>query len=390
MRVALVYQYFNLAGSLERERVLLAKALLALGVEVACYADPHGRSDVPGVTFHDVVPRIRSQGRVGRALEYGSFAFRATRLLRREREAYDIVDVSGTTAWEHDVVRVHAVQRSVLRRWPTQGGASFRAARLRATLAPVAHPKTGLAEAIERLQYRPGHFRRALAVTEEVRRDLREVHRVPDELIEVLHYPVDLARFEGANGRLLRSQAGLPEDATLLLFIGHDFERKGLAEALEALAALPDHAHLAVVGDGDREPFARLAAGRGIAARVHFLGGTTVPEELLPGADVLVLPTREDIWGVVLVEAMAAGVPIVTTDGAGAAEVVRSAGAGLVVPSGSSRELREALAALVADPEKRAELGRRGPAAAARFGVAQFARAVLSAYEAVLAGGKRS
>lgn len=385
MRIALVYQYFGLGGSLERERVLLARALLKLGVEVHCYSDPQGRAAVEGVLFHDVVPAFRSHGRLGSALEYGSFARRATGLLRRDRARFDVIDVSGTTAWEHDVLRAHAVLRAVVRRWPSLGGATFRAARLRSSLSPVTRPRIGVAEVIEQLQYRKGRFHRALAVTEEVRRDLREVHGVPDDLIEVVPYPIDIEGFAGTDHGELRSRLGVPDGSTILLFIGHDFERKGLGEAIEVLTGLPGDVHLAVVGAGDPARFAQRAAGLGVQGRVHFLGGTAAPERLLPGADVFLLPTREDVWGVVLIEAMAAGVPVVTTTGAGAAEVVRSAGAGFVVPPNSGSQLREALTGLVRDPSKRRELGARGPRAAARFGTDVFARSVLAAYEQVLA-----
>jgi glycosyltransferase involved in cell wall biosynthesis len=135
--------------------------------------------------------------------------------------------------------------------------------------------------------------------------------------------------------------------------------------------------HLAVVGKGDRRDYE-------LDGQVHFLGATAAPEELFPEADVLFSPTREDVWGVVLIEAMAAGVPVVTTTAAGASSAVRSAGAGVVVPPGSVPELREALADLLADPQRRRELGRRGRQAADRFGVGAFADRVLQAYERAL------
>jgi glycosyltransferase involved in cell wall biosynthesis len=388
VRVALAYQYFALTGSLERERVMLAEALRDRGIEVHCYSDPRGRFELAGVTFHDVIPAVRSGGRVGSAFEYASFARRATQLLRRDRERYDVVDVSGTTAWEHDVVRVHAVQRAVFRRWPSLGGATYRAARLRAGLGPLTYPRMGVAEAIERLQHRPGRYKRALAVTEEVARDLQDIHGVPEALVEVVPYAVDLRRFAAGGSGSLRADLGLARNALLLLFIGHDFRRKGLDMAIQALAGLPEDVHLVIVGDGDPQSYRTRALDSGLDGRVHFMGATTAPERLLCETDVFVLPTREDVWGIALIEAMAAGVPVVTTDAAGAASVVRSSGAGLIVPAGRVEELRAALAALLADPAKRRELGGRGSAAAARFGVDSFARSILSAYEHVLAEGR--
>ncbi|MDQ3994825.1 MAG: glycosyltransferase family 4 protein [Actinomycetota bacterium] len=393
MRVALVYQGFALDASLERERVLLARALVEAGVELDYYGDPRRTTvDLAGATFRPVQPLLRSGSRIGHAFEYGSFARAATVALRRERDRYDVIDVAGTTAWEHDVVRVHAVQKAEAGRWPERGGRSFRAARTRAALAPVTRPKVGVARVIERLQFRPGCFNVLLAASEEVRDDLQEVHAVPRELIEVLLPPVETERFgqpdDGAARRALRVG---PDDA-LLLFVGHDFERKGLGEAITALAGLPPRAHLVVVGRGDPRRYARAAHDAGLAERVHFVGATDSPEQWFAAADIFLLPTREDVWGMTVIEAMAAGVPVVVTAVAGAAAQVREAEAGVVVPDASARTLTDVLSRLVSAPAERRRLGERGRDAAARFGVRAFGRAALAAYERALAArrGRRA
>jgi glycosyltransferase involved in cell wall biosynthesis len=385
VRVALVHHGFSRDASLERERVLLTENLVRAGVKVDHYADPaRTTADVAGATFHPIEPRVRSGSRIGHGIEYGSFARAATAAVRRARERYDIVDVSGTTAWEHDVVRVHAVQKAEERRWPERGGRSFRAARLRAAVAPITRPKFGAARLIERLQFRPGRFGVLLAASNEVKADLQDVHGVLEESIEVVPPPVDLARFSRPGDGSVRRALRMASDNVLLLFVGHDFERKGLAEAIDALAGLAALTRLVVVGHGDTAPFARTARAAGVADRVHFVGATDAPEKWFAEADVFVLPTREDVWGMTVTEAMAAGLPVVVTDVAGAAAEVRAAGAGVVVPHGAPKALRTALEELVSDREERRRLGERGRQAAARFGVDTFAEAVLAAYARVL------
>jgi glycosyltransferase involved in cell wall biosynthesis len=385
MRVALVYEHFTLRDSLGRDRVLLARALVERGAEVHCYCNPDTRADLTGVQFHDVRPLLRSGSRIGTAVEYGSFAARATRSVRRDRARYDLVDVAGTTAWEHDVVRVHAVQKAEQRRWPERGGRAYPAARVRVLLSPLTRPKLAIARAVERLQFRPGRFKLAVAVTDEVGDDLRRVLHVPAERIEVVPPPVETDRFAHTDGSL-RRRARVEPDAPLALFLGHDFERKGLSTAIEALAGV-DGLQLVVVGDGDRSPYQREATRLGLERRIHFLGGTDGPERLLGDADLLVLPTWEDPWGMVVIEAMAAGVPVVVSETAGAARIVEEAGAGIVVPAGSSDALARALAELTADRERAGRLGERGRAAAERFGLQAFGDAVYAAYERVLAAG---
>jgi glycosyltransferase involved in cell wall biosynthesis len=385
MRVALVYEHFTVRDSLGRDRVLLARALLERGVEVHCYCNPETRAHVDDVQFHDVRPLLRSGSRVGTAVEYGSFAARATKGVRRDRGLYDLVDVAGTTAWEHDVVRVHAVQKAEQRRWPERGGRAFRAARARVVLSPLTRPKLAVARVVERLQFRPGRFKLTLAVTDEVGDDLRRFLHVPPERIEVVPPPVEIDRFARSDGSL-RRRAGVEVETPLALFLGHDFERKGLSMAIRALAGV-DALELAVVGDGDRSRYEEDAVRLGLADRVHFLGGTDAPEQLLGDADLLVLPTWEDPWGMVVIEAMAAGVPVVVSETAGTSRIVEETGAGIIVPAGSPAALGQALVELTSDRERARRLGERGRAAAGRFGLESFGDAVYAAYERVLAAG---
>lgn len=381
MRVALVYERFGLGGSLERERVLLARALVAQGVDVHAYASFIG-VEVPGVTVHQVSSSVAETGRLRHPWDYARFAIAATRALRRDRTFYDVIDVSGTTAWEHDVVRVHSVVQAELRRWPKRGGRRYRTATIRSAMAPVVRPKLAVARSIERLQLRKGRFAMAVAVAEEVRRDLEDVRGVPAELVEVVPYPVDLDRLAAPRDDQLRRSLGVDE-GPLALFVGHEFERKGLTDALESLAGL-EGLHLVVVGAGDSEPYRAAARRLGVASRVHFLGRTEEPESLFAAVDLFVLPTLEDVWGISVVEAMAAGLPVVTTDVAGVSGLVAASGAGIVVRSGSVPELREALSVLSLDPAKRQSMGTRGRAAAAGFGLEPHGRAMVKVYERVL------
>jgi glycosyltransferase involved in cell wall biosynthesis len=382
VKVAIVYESFGLSGSLERQRVLLSRALVSAGVEVHYYGNVDERSaEVEGVIRHSVFPQVRHEPNYAQAWDYARFALAATRALRRDRRQYDIIDVAGTTAWEHDVIRVHAVTAAEQRRWPTRGGRSYSASSLRARTAPIRSPKLAVARTVERLQYRPGQFSLALALTDEVRRDLLEVHGVPEDRVEVQANPVDVEGFRAAPRGLLRNQISVGDDVRLVLFVGHAFDRKGLADAIAALADVDGRMHLVVVGDDNADPYERLARELGVRDRVHFVGSTETPETYFLDSDLFVLPTREDVWGNTLVEAMAAGLPIVTTDVAGASNVVEQAGAGFVVPAGSVRSLRDAVAQAMADPGRRREMAIRGKAAAAEYSLEAFGTKMLVHYE---------
>ncbi|MBV5344326.1 MAG: glycosyltransferase family 4 protein, partial [Rhodoferax sp.] len=111
-----------------------------------------------------------------------------------------------------------------------------------------------------------------------------------------------------------RQKYGLPQEASLLLFVGNDFVKKGLPALLAALSKLPEKTHLAVVGNSDGvQAMQRLAQLSGLTQRVHFLGSLTNMEPAYQAADVLVHPTLEDSYGMVVLEAMAHGLPVVVS-----------------------------------------------------------------------------
>lgn len=134
-----------------------------------------------------------------------------------------------------------------------------------------------------------------------------------------------------------RLELGLSDDTVLLLFIGSGFIKKGLDRVLRALKALPiqtcHRTRLLVVGKDNADPFRRLANRLGVEEFVEFFpeGRADVPDLLLAG-DALVLPAYDEAAGMVILEAMIAGLPVLTTENCGYAHFVSTAGAGVVTP----------------------------------------------------------
>jgi glycosyltransferase involved in cell wall biosynthesis len=177
----------------------------------------------------------------------------------------------------------------------------------------------------------------------------------------------------------------------LLLFLGRLSWKKGLDRLVAALAEVPGAA-LAVAGNDDegyRTRLDELAAAAGVSGRVLYLGPVHGADKaaLLHGADLLVLPSYSENFGNVVLEAMAAALPVVVTPEVGLAAVVREHDAGLVA-DGDPARLAAALRELLADPGRRRAMGSRGAAAAARcFGWDGVAARMEEVYRTVLAGG---
>lgn len=158
--------------------------------------------------------------------------------------------------------------------------------------------------------------RRVVANSRMAGAELQSWYGLPAERLTIIHNGVDLARFRP------EPRAALPVPGPALVFLANGFNRKGLDTALRALALLPG-LHLAIVGSDPRPSrFQRLAARLGVAERAHFLGPLEGPERWLPSAAALILPTRYDPFANVVLEALACGVPALSSGRNGAAEIL--------------------------------------------------------------------
>jgi len=165
-----------------------------------------------------------------------------------------------------------------------------------------------------RLTYRLGRHRRIVVVGSRLLSELEHWHGVSGE--RVVHIPngIDLERFHPgrreARSRIL-AELGIDPDASVVLFAGHEFERKGLELAVRALARMEASAQLLVVGDDNPARFRSLAAGLGVADRIHFAGRREDMPDLYGAADAFLLPSRYESFALVCIEALATGVPVV-------------------------------------------------------------------------------
>jgi glycosyltransferase involved in cell wall biosynthesis len=212
----------------------------------------------------------------------------------------------------------------------------------------------------------------------------------------VIPLGIDVERFEdraGESAARLRARWGLPADRPVAVFVGRLRYYKGLDYLLRALPLVPD-VHLLLVGGGPLWDRTRALAERlGVAGRVVFTGD--VDEADLPACykagDLFVLPshTRAEAFGTSIVEAMSAGLPVISTEIQTGTSWVNQAGVtGLVVPPCDPDALAGAIRILVADPALRASMGRAGLARAREhFRASTMVDAVEAVYREVLGQG---
>jgi UDP-glucose:(heptosyl)LPS alpha-1,3-glucosyltransferase len=311
VRIALVQPKFDRSGGAERYAVGLAAGLLGRGHEVHLFARRAPEAP-PGAVFHRV-PAVP----LGRALKTYSF-WRLTQNLVRPA-AFDVVQGFAKTTCQ----TVHRAGGGLHRSFLARGVHS----RLRLYDRVVLRIEDALfASRAVRAIVVPGRW-----VSDEIAR----VYPAAAAKVRVIPNGVDVGAFspEGreADRRWVTAELGIPEGCALLLFAATNFELKGLAAAVAALALLPS-AHLVVVGGDDPDPFHSKAAALGSAGRLHFRGGRRDVARHYRAADVLVHPTRWDTFGNVCFEALACGTPVITTDRAGAGDLIGEGGVVLSYP----------------------------------------------------------
>ncbi len=227
-----------------------------------------------------------------------------------------------------------------------------------------------------------------IAVSETIKQELIEIG-VPEAKIQVILNGVDIDEFFPATlstleRSLLRSAYGLPEKVDLALFVG-DFRtnRKNLDTVLKSLVNVPN-LHLAVVGSAEKSPYPQLAKQLGLEKRVHFVGYRSDVAKIMQSVDFLVFPSRYEPFGMVVTEAMAAGLPVITTSVSGVAAIVTPE-CGIVLPDSEDiQALTDALVTLTSDRSLRERMGQAARAIAEQHSWTSKAKAYVDLFESMV------
>ena len=241
----------------------------------------------------------------------------------------------------------------------------------------------------ERRAYRRAD--RVVALSDQVRDALVRYVGLSPSAIRVIMPGVDAEQFRPlrtGEPNALRAELGVGPEPLLLLFAGDiRSNRKNLDLILRAMDLLPPDVRLAVIGDDARSPYPAMADQLGVADRVRFLGRRTddVPA-LMRGADVFAFPSHYDTFALVVTEAMASGLAVITAPTVGASALIREGENGFVLPDANDLDaLVRTVAALHADRPRLAAIGAAARATAERHTWADMAGQYEQLYREVLA-----
>jgi glycosyltransferase involved in cell wall biosynthesis len=226
---------------------------------------------------------------------------------------------------------------------------------------------------------------RYLAVSDEVARRLRQTLRFPARKIRVVHNGIPLAAFDRHTSRALRASLTGGVERPIVLTTARLAEQKGHRYLLEAAALVPE-ATFVLAGDGpDRAKLEALACDLGLTDRVLFLGHRHDVPDLLASCDLFVLPSLFEGHPLSILEAMAAGRPVIATAIGGTDEAVIQCQTGLLIPPADSAALASAITVVLNDPALARRLGEAGRARVRRnFAAEIMVRRVTDIYGELL------
>ncbi|MBL4849460.1 MAG: glycosyltransferase family 4 protein [Planctomycetes bacterium] len=390
MRVAITHTRYTNQGGVERYIWDLVRRLCEEGHDVHFFCHFTDEHADPRVTIHKV-PNTWKQIRF---MKVWSFDRWLTQHVKADE--WDIVHGFTKTSFQ-DVYTdgsgclLDYQQYSI----DHAGGSALKKSLKRASL----HQKVILE--IEKRRFTRGNFQRIVVMSDLVGDQIKRRYALDSSEVITIYNGIDTERFSLA-GRdrwriEIRDRIVVPQSAFVVLCVANDYKRKGVPALIEAArivrerGGIPDGRllRIAVVGKESfqyEKELTHLAQAKGVSENIKFYGPQSEIQRWYGVADAMFLPTRFDAFGNVVLEAMAAGLPCVVSDRAGAAEVVVEGKTGWVLPDpDDSIGMAQRILDLARDPKLLADMSLAARAEAETYSWDRHFKAMLRLYEEVLA-----
>lgn len=381
MKIALAIENFSLfGGGAEAYAVQLADTLVSCGWEVHLYG--YGWDGLPAQAhFHQIARPPRWVPPSARILH---FALCHRRMV--EKAGFDVIVGFGNTI-AMNVYQSHGGvhYRSTVRKLRAVRNPIMRLVKgLSVFLTPKYHARAWIESAAFRMQPRPI----IVAIADMVRRDMSEYFGVGLDEIRLVYNGIDpraVRAVENGTRSAMRTGHGF-KDEVVFLFMAYDFRKKGVSCLVEAAARLRDRAgadafRVLVVGGSPSPSLSSLVARRGLDRVVTFHGPTREPHAMYAASDVFILPTFYDACSLVVFEAMAAGLPVITTVYNGAAGIVTEGIDGKIVHDPADTAEVAAAMEFFLDPERRRAAANAAERTASRYTLEENHRRMLAIFQ---------
>jgi UDP-glucose:(heptosyl)LPS alpha-1,3-glucosyltransferase len=361
VKIAVVVRiYSSSGGGLERHAVSLVEGCVQRGHEVHLFAQRWDQPEHPRVHYHRVGV-VRKPAWLQALL----FHWGVKRLVKRTD--YDIVLGMGVAPFSPQ--HVYGLDGGLVAEWlPLR----YPWAVVR-FLMMLIRPVLFVNWMLER-RLMSGHVSWLITYSSKYQHTIMRWYGVPTSRMRVIPHGYDPARFKPprlSTVRVgLRKRYGVHDDAVVLLFVAHNFSLKGLGQLVAAMPSVLQknpRTWLIVVGKDNPRPFLTMAKRHGVDRRIVFTGDTNTVEEFYAMADVLVHPTHYDPFGLVCLEAMACGLPVIISRVSGVSDIIDDGRSGYVIDDPNDTAVLTDRICRLLDPAHRMAMGHAAIEAAQRY-----------------------
>lgn len=368
MKIAMVPGVYNKQGGIARY-VAEVSERLSREHEVHVYAVEWRDVGSSDVIFHKV-PGILSS----LLLEQLTFTPLSFLKIKIDRSEYDVINGQSSLSLVQDVVTMQSCHSAWVKQLNKERNRYFR--------------PTDLVRLIEKFNIER-NCKKIIAISNIVKEEILNNYSVSSDKIEVIHSGVNLDEFNPERLPALKKETrlalGLSDDDFVISFAGMEFDRKGLKPLINAISMLDKDIKLIVVGNDNPLPYIQMAKKSGVEKNIHFVGHQARINKYYAASDVFVFPTRYEPYGLVIIEAMASGIPVVTSKIAGAAEIMTDGYDGMLLLNPENpNEIAEKIELLVRDEKLRENIGRGARKTSEKYSWDYVTERTLEVYEEVL------
>lgn len=317
VKIAILRKKYIFHGGAEGFSQSLIEQLVKAGNEIHIYAIKWEGNVSKGVHFHRV-----------QAIRFNSFlrdlTFAISSYFLLKKEDFDIIQSHDKTLYQD----IYRAGDGCHIEWLRQ---RWKRTNLLGRLLMMFNPYHWLVLALERLIFKGHRFKKVIAISELVKKNITQHYSVKEEDIEVIYNGVDLERFHPRNKGLyskeIRVLYNIPENEFVVLFVGSGFERKGVGFLITAIEKIQSPLTVLIVGKGSKKSFEKTIKTQ----RVIFCGPQKDIHKYYAASNVFVFPTIYEPFGNVHLEALASGLPVITTRLSGASEIIKNGIQGFII-----------------------------------------------------------
>ena len=371
MKIAVIRQKFVNYGGAEQFVSGYTRYLAEMGHEVHIFANQWTPSHHPNIKIHSV--RAVTKNSFLRVLSFAWFALQAISF-----KSYDIVQ-SHERLWLQDIYRAGD---GCHREWLERRSSFLPLIKRLFLNFNLFHQ---LILRLEKRIFEKGECKKIIAISEMVKRDILKHYRLPEDRVKVVYNGIQLDRFDPSNKKYfcdeVRQQLKISDHEVMILFVGSGFERKGLEYLIKSVQYVKEkNWRLVLVGKGKWRKYLKFTSKKN-QEKITCLEPIDEIEKLYAAADFFILPSIYEPFGNANLEALASGLPVITSQNTGASEIITPKKEGIILEDPSdSKSIAEAIDYLM-DPKNREPMMKSARSLAEKFTQQRNASEMLKIYQ---------